>query len=139
MANFRYAEVASHEQMQVEINRLITMGYVVANQGPQSVTMIKRKEFSIPILVIGLVLCVIPLLVYLIVYACQSDEVVEIRLVDPAQLQNPSGVQLTPDGMQWWDGTQWQSTATSYPPQAVRSQDGNAWWDGRSWRPIPRD
>lgn len=138
MANVRYAEVASHDQMQMEISRLIAMGFVVANQGPQSVTMIKRKEFSIPMLVIGLVLCLLPLLVYLIVYACQSDEVVEIRLVDPARIQNQSGIQLTPDGMQWWDGAQWQSTLTSYPPQAVRSQDGNAWWDGRAWRPIPR-
>lgn len=108
MSNFRYAEVASHEQMQVEINRLIMMGYVVANQGPQSVTMIKRKEFSIPMLVIGLVLCLLPLLVYLIVYACQSDEVVEIRLVDPAQIQNTRGAQMSPDGQYWWDGQAWQ-------------------------------
>ncbi|MCL2582425.1 MAG: hypothetical protein FWE35_08215 [Streptosporangiales bacterium] len=139
MANVRYAEVASHEQMQTEISRLITMGFVVANQTPQSVTMIKRKEFSIPMLVIGFFLCLLPLLIYLIVYAAQSDEVVEIRLVDPAQIQNPQGIQLTPDGMQWWDGVQWQSTLTSYPPQAVRSQDGNSWWDGRAWRPIPRN
>ncbi len=42
--------------------------------------MVKRKEFSTLWAVIGFLVCVLPLLVYIIVYAASSDQVVEIRL-----------------------------------------------------------
>ena len=63
-------------------HRLVSAGFTVANQSNRSVTLVKRKQFSIPILIIGFLLCVIPLLVYLVVYAFQSDQIVEIRLID---------------------------------------------------------
>jgi hypothetical protein len=156
MANVRYVDVTEPEQMQMEITRLVSAGFTVANQSNRSVTLVKRKEFSTPMLIIGLLLCVIPLLVYLIVYAFQSDRIVEIRLIDKPEAtpyrasdhiavdgENSMSVeaapliQLTPDGLQWWDGAQWQSTATSYPPHALRKPDGSEWWDGQAWRPIP--
>lgn len=159
MANVSYINVTNPEQMQMEITRLVSAGFMVANQNNRSVTLVKRKQFSVPMLVIGLVLCLLPMIIYLIVYACQSDQIVEIRLIDRPQQQayrasdhvpiagdpvvtpppiNAPVVQLTPDGSQWWDGAEWQSTATSYPPHAARSQDGGQWWDGQSWRSVPR-
>lgn len=51
----------------------------------------------------------------------------------PAQ---PYPVRMSPDRVYWWDGVQWQPTATSTPPGAARSPDGTHWWDGASWRPV---
>lgn len=156
MANIRYIDVTEPEQMQMEITRLVSAGFTVANQNNRSVTLVKRKQFSIPILIIGFLLCVIPLLIYLVVYAMQKDEIVEIRLIDkpaatpyrasdhvPVDGENTVSVegapviQVSPDGSEWWDGTEWQPTATSYPPQALRKPDGSQWWDGQNWRPVP--
>jgi hypothetical protein len=158
MSNVRYVDVTEPERMQMEITRLVSAGFTVANQSERSVTLVKRKEFSIPILIIGFLLCVIPLLIYLVVYAFQSDQIVEIRLVDKPEVtpyrasdhvsvdgessvsvEGAPVIQLTPDGQQWWDGAKWQPTATSYPPHALRKPDGSEWWDGERWRPVPSD
>lgn len=47
--------------------------------------MIKKKEFSVLWAVIGLLICIIPLLIYLIIYATESDKVVEIRVRGSSQ------------------------------------------------------
>lgn len=142
------------EQMQMRITQFVAQGFVVANQSNRSVTLIKRKQFSIPLLVIGLLLCVIPLFIYLIVYSLQKDQIIEIVLIEAPKVEAyrasehlPAGpnaapaaaavIQMSPDNQSWWDGSQWQQTATSYPPNAARKPDGSAWWDGQSWRPMP--
>ena len=156
MANVRYVDVNEPEQMQMEITRLVSSGFTVANQNNRSVTLVKRKQFSIPILIVGFLLCVVPLLVYLVVYAVQSDQIVEIRLIDkpeatpyrasdhiavdgesPVSVEGAPVIQLTPDGQQWWDGAQWQAVAVSAPPNALRKPDGSEWWDGQTWRQVP--
>jgi hypothetical protein len=155
-AAVRRVTVAEPEQMQVQITQLVAQGFTVANQTSRSVTLIKHKQFSIPLLLIGLLLCVLPLFIYLIVYALQNDQIIEIQLVEKAAVQpyrasehlpaaadgRPTGagapvLQLSPDRQSWWDGAVWRSTSTSYPPNAVRTPDGNGWWDGESWRPMP--
>lgn len=40
---------------------------------------------------------------------------------------------VSPDGTQWWDGTNWQPIANEAPPDALRSPDGQHWWDGQQW------
>ena len=77
-------QVQTNEQMQNAIRSYIVQGYVIANQTEFSTTMIKKKELSTLWAVVGLLLCVLPLLVYLIVYATQSDAVVEIRMASGA-------------------------------------------------------
>ncbi len=47
--------------------------------------MIKKKEFSVLWAVIGLLICIIPLLIYLLIYATESDKVVEIRVRGSSQ------------------------------------------------------
>ena len=152
-AQVRRITVNGPDQMQMQITQLMAQGFLVANQSNHSVTMIKRNEFSILWLVIGLLLCVIPLFIYLIIYALETDQIVEIVMIGvpgqpyPAVGSFPGGpgalpmaagaVHLSPDGQAWWDGMQWQSTATSYPPHAPRTPDGAAWWDGQMWRPMP--
>ena len=67
--------------MEQVITSYITQGFVVVNKTATSVTLSKRKEFSVLWAVIGFIVCILPLLIYLIVYATQSDQVVEIVLV----------------------------------------------------------
>lgn len=48
-----------------------------------------------------------------------------------------TGLQISPDGSQWWDGTVWRDSNLDAPARALRSPDGTHWWDGRMWRPVP--
>jgi|GEM_PF-2335301 len=92
--------VSSEQALEQTITGYIAEGYVIQNRTPDAVVLFKKKEFSILWAVIGLVICFIPLLVYLIVYAADSDKLVEIRVDIPV-------TQWSDDGRYWWDGTQW--------------------------------
>jgi hypothetical protein len=86
--------------------------------------MFKKKEFSILWAVVGLILCVFPLLIYLIVYAAQSDQMVQIYLADPASIRTGTTAatgQLSPDGRWRWDGARWQP-AQPAPLPAPRAE-----------------
>ncbi len=73
--------VSNADAMERVITVYIAQGFVVVNKTSNSATLQKKKEFKIVWAVIGFVLCVLPLLVYLIVYATQpSVEVVQIQI-----------------------------------------------------------
>jgi hypothetical protein len=59
-------------------------GYVIVERSAERVVLQKRKQFSLPWLVVGLLLCIVPLLVYLLVYASQPDAWVVELVVTPA-------------------------------------------------------
>jgi hypothetical protein len=86
-AQVQVVEVTSVAEIDTAISAWIAQGYTVANRTPASATLIKPKQFSILWAVIGLLICVIPLLIYLIVYAAESDKVVEIRVRGAAPQQ----------------------------------------------------
>jgi hypothetical protein len=117
--------VYSQAQMDQVITAYIAQGYVLSNRTPNSATMFKKKEFSILWLVIGLILCLIPLIIYLFVYLLESDRLVQIYLADPATapaLGPPPAGQLSPDGRWRWDGNQWVPVeALAAPPSAPQS------------------
>src|SRR5579883_3351262 len=79
-ARVRMVEVDNAADMDNAVRSWIVQGYELANKSATSATMVKRKEFSTLWAVIGFLVCVLPLLVYIIVYAASSDQVVEIRL-----------------------------------------------------------
>lgn len=127
-------QVQSQQEMESAIQGYIAQGFSIANRTPTSVTLVKRKEFSILWAVIGFLICLLPLLIYLIVYASQSDQMVTIMLAGAqpaagygapaiaspaAAIGNPgygasqplassAGYQLSPDGQYFWDGQQWR-------------------------------
>ena len=73
--------VDSKESLQFTTTTYLAKGFVVANSTPDKVVMQKRKEFKALWAVIGFIFCVVPLVVYIIVYAIQPDvEIVEIRI-----------------------------------------------------------
>jgi hypothetical protein len=77
-AQMQRLTVDSIAAMEQAITSYITQGFSVVNKTSTSVTLVKRKQFSALWAVIGFLVCVLPLLIYLIVYAMQKDQVVEI-------------------------------------------------------------
>lgn len=114
------------------ITSYIAQGFTVQNRGEDFAVLFKKKEFSVLWAVVGLALCLLPLLVYLIVYATQKDQLVEIR-VSTAQPQ----IHWSEDREQWWDGEAWHRVSQQLPPDAQVSPDGAHFWDGASWRAMP--
>jgi hypothetical protein len=107
--------VQSVEQLEMEVTRYIAKGFVLMNRTDKSVTLFKKKEFSILWLVLGLILCVVPLLIYLIIYAGQKDQMVQILVSGAAPVVAPM----------------------SAPPGAARISDDGKWsWDGANWNPV---
>jgi hypothetical protein len=82
MANpiVQVVEVDSPEGLETTISSFVVQGFTLANKTATSATMIKRKEFNVIWAVVGFALCIIPLLIYCITYANESDKVVEIRI-----------------------------------------------------------
>jgi hypothetical protein len=134
--------VRDEVELQGAVMRQITNGFEVIDRTPSSVTLIKRKKFSVFWTVVGLFFFLFPFFIYLIVYAAQSDQIVEVRVVTPQAVEPPPVqqvgpvIQMSPDSSEWWDGATWRDAATSTPPQALRSDGGSHWWDGQGWRPV---
>jgi hypothetical protein len=81
-AEMQRMTVDSVAAMEQAITSYITQGFIVVNKTPTSVTLSKKKEFSVLWAVIGFLVCLFPLLIYIIWYAVQTDKVVEI-IVQP--------------------------------------------------------
>lgn len=151
---------ATPQDLETMTMSYIAQGYSIANKTPTQVTLIKRKEFSVLWAVIGFLVCVLPLLIYLIIYATESDQMVVITVVGTQPTGNtvpllsgpetasgnltlagqagtsPLNAPRSPDGNYWWDGRAWQPVPQP-PADARRSPDGLYWWDGQTWQPVP--
>ena len=83
MASSRVQQISvfNANAMEQAITSYIAQGFIVVNKTATSATLQKKKEFKIVWAVIGFILCLLPLLVYLIVYATQPEvEVVQIQI-----------------------------------------------------------
>ena len=75
-------QVPTTEEMESATLTYLAKGFVVANKTRTSVTLQKKKEFSTLWAVIGFLLCLLPLLIYLVVYSSKPDvEIVEISVI----------------------------------------------------------
>ncbi len=84
MARIKQVPVDSVEAMEQSITSYIAEGFVVVNKTATAATLQKKKEFKVLWAVIGFILCLLPLLVYLIIYATKPEvEVVEIKVGAP--------------------------------------------------------
>jgi hypothetical protein len=128
LAGIASVAVGSERELETAIALYIAQGYVLSNRSSLGATMFKKKEFRIVWAVIGFFLCILPLLIYLIVYASQSDQTVQIHLssVGRLELPAPQGYgygQRSADGQWWWDGRAWQPVAQpTLPAQSTPSQ-----------------
>jgi len=132
-ANTSTVQVPDATAMRAAIDSYIVLGFQVATQDATSATMRKPKQFNALWAVIGFVLCLLPLLIYLIVYASEKDQVVRVVIV------GRSAFQLSADGAWWWaaDRQTWVAFANALPPGAQISPDRRHWWDGSAWNPMP--
>jgi hypothetical protein len=133
-ASVQQIQVSSQPELESTIVSYIAQGFVVSNRTPDSVTLFKKKEFNVIWAVVGFFLCLLPLLVYCIVYTTQSDEMVVVTI---AAVQSAGQLTWSEDRQWWWDGERWRDALLELPPQAVISEDRGTWWDGESWRPVP--
>jgi hypothetical protein len=116
--------------MEQTITSYIAQGFTVQSRTETSATMFKKKEFSVLWAVVGLLLCIVPLLVYLIVYATQKDQMVQIVMARAAP-----AIHWNDDFTQWYDqaGSQWRSTASGLPAGVPISEDGAYFYNGSTW------
>jgi hypothetical protein len=138
-AQVQQINVPSKDDLENTVSSYIAQGFVVSNRTTDSVTLFKKKEFNVLWAVIGFFLCLLPLIVYCIVYATQSDQMIVIRVgavTGPAQVGS-GDLTWSEDRQWWWDGTNWRDAAAELPPGAQLSDDQDSWWDGSSWRPVP--
>ena len=78
----KQVSVDSRESLQFSTTTYLAKGFVVANSTPDKVVMQKKKEFKALWAIVGFLLCVAPLIVYIIYYVTQPDvEIVEIIVV----------------------------------------------------------
>jgi hypothetical protein len=112
-------------------------GFFLVSRTDTTALLRKPKQFNVLLAILGALLCLVGFIVYVIYYAAQQDEVVEVRLVDRQAALEGEPYTLSPDGNWWWDGQRWQDTHQSLPPDIQRSPDGTQWWDGVTWRPVP--
>jgi hypothetical protein len=132
--------VGSPQELESTITSYIARGFVVSSRTPDSATLFKKKEFNVIWAVIGFFLCLLPLLVYCIVYATQNDEMVTVMVAQNTAITTATGdgePTWSEDRQWWWDGGRWRDTLLELPPGAVLAEDRRTWWDGMTWRPVP--
>jgi hypothetical protein len=131
--------VPDRQALDQTITGYIAQGFTVQNRGDEFATLFKKKEFSIAWAIIGFLICIIPLLIYLIIYATQKDQLVEIRIGEARELHAAPGsrVHWSEDGRQWFDGKFWVDSHERLPESVQISADRKHFWDGAKWRPVP--
>jgi hypothetical protein len=72
--------VPNQKDLEMTINSYVAQGYLVSNKSTDTAVLTKKKQFSIPIGIVGFLCCVIGLIIYCIVYEMQSDKIVAIRV-----------------------------------------------------------
>jgi len=136
-ASVQQVRVGSQEELEGTTMSYIAQGFAISNRTSESVTLFKKKEFNVLWAVIGFFLCLLPLLVYCIVYATEDDEMVVIKIAPTAASEPGAGVRWSEDRQWWWDGSSWRDTEVEIPPDAILGEDGQTWWDGVGWRAAP--
>ena len=123
--------VATRDQLDAAIQGYIAQGYVISNRTETSVTLFKKKEFNVVWAIVGFFACLLPLLIYTIVYAAESDKMVIVSVEGSA-----SSVIWSDDKRLWWTGQTWRNVSDELPAGVPVSDDGRLFWDGASWRPV---
>jgi hypothetical protein len=80
--------VADEAQLHATVQSLLTQGGVVQAQGPGAVTVFVPKKLNVGVLILGLVLCVVPGLVYLLWHSVSdTDQQITVTVGRPPQIR----------------------------------------------------
>jgi hypothetical protein len=102
--------VSSDAEIDQVVSQYVIQGFMIVNRTAGHATLLKKKELNgttlVLCLVLGLVVCEIPLIIYLIVYLTQSDRMVQINVANTA-----AEGQYSPDGRWRWVNGAWVPAA----------------------------
>ena len=84
--------VNTEDEFRVTIDRYLAQGGVVQNQTPGATTLYVKKQMNIVVLVVGLVLCLVPGIAYLIWYSmADQNQVITVRIGKPDNIGGYKG------------------------------------------------
>lgn len=113
-------ETYSRPEYEGTLVNLQRQGWAVATYTPVVAHLRRNRDLSVAAIVLlllfGWLLCWIPLIVYLVVFALTQTSTITVRLWGPDAV--PVGT-LSEDGCWWWDGQGWQAIAHAYLPAQV--------------------
>jgi hypothetical protein len=82
--SIKQVSVPSASAAESTITSYLAQGFIVANRTEDKIVLQKTKQFSVLWAVIGFIICLLPLIIYLIIYATKpAVEIVEICIVKP--------------------------------------------------------
>jgi hypothetical protein len=74
--------VTSREDLETTMTSYIAQGYTVMAQTETAIIMIKKKQLNMVWMIVGALLCLIPLIIELVRYSNDEDRIIEIKLVE---------------------------------------------------------
>jgi hypothetical protein len=128
--NEEFLYVHNREELQSTVQRLVTdRGGVVQNQSDDEVVVYVKTKMNIVVLVVGLLLCLVPGLAYLIWYlTADQNQLIHVKVGAPSNIGgyhpvNEYEVKTGADGPQPGpSGSTPPSSAGSLPPQSTSDQ-----------------
>jgi hypothetical protein len=73
--------VHNHDELQSTVQNLVTRGGIVQNQTDDEVTLFIKKKMNVVVLVVGLILCLVPGLAYLIWYmTADQNQLMHVKI-----------------------------------------------------------
>lgn len=112
--------VGDPEQLQRTVQNLVSRGGVVQAQSDTEVSLHLKKKINVPVLVVGLILCLVPGLAYLAWYlTADQDQQTTVKVGSPASIKT--------DHQHWYD--------TDGAPPAADATAGPA--DPQATSPVP--
>ena len=89
--------VTDQDNLQRTVQTLVAQGGVVQGQADTEVTVFLKKKMNIVVLIVGLVLCIVPGLAYLIWYAtADQSQQITVKVGSPTNIKT--------DHQHWYDG-----------------------------------
>lgn len=110
--------VSDQDNLHRTVQTLISQGGVVQGQSETEVTVFVKKKINMIVLIVGLVLCLLPGLAYLIWYStADQDKQVTIKIGSPTSIKT--------DHQHWYDGDD-PAGATTVPTGAPQTPEAPA-------------
>jgi hypothetical protein len=99
----------SHDEMMHRAADFQSRGFVIQSQDQTHAVLIKKKkELNVALAIVLGFFCIIPLIIYLVQYTQQKDEVVYIYVGSPGPSPGASPPFIPSNPTQpYWDGTRW--------------------------------
>jgi hypothetical protein len=114
--------VHNHDELQQTVQNLVTRGGVVQNQTDDEVTLYIKKKMNVFVLVVGLLLCLVPGLAYLIWYlTADQNQLVHVRIGKAPNIGGYHPVDETPSAATGAASNPGAPPPAGLPPQSPSS------------------